>query len=394
MAFLTFFRSILGEGIDKDKGSKEVDNIPVKGDLPRSPRPRPVVGKQSVGYATSGTPESRRTLMATEALASNELAHAAESHPALSVKNVEGTMQPVAENAPAPGLSLNGVPSNMSIASVHAAEYSASEQITDSPPSAPHEATDTTRPSGLTPSGSNLERHSVEVSTSPQLIVPNTIFPNDDGTLGAMIRTSSQSSSSEESCPAPDKIMTDLPQELMPPSTSHDMTAPNDEQPDAESSSSQQPTLPPTSPDMTIPKTRQQLILQDGPNKKLEADEQFGVVNPTILPVKTSKTSPISTDSAPAHLPEHPSDCRNAADTLKVHISGLSEPDVDSLLELIQEEDGFGEESKPQRDKLAETIRAVRDASQSKEWSNLLRGVIILATCLEFPKGDVSKTRT
>jgi hypothetical protein len=101
--------------------------------------------------------------------------------------------------------------------------------------------------------------------------------------------------------------MMDLPQELMPPLTSHDMTTPKDGQPDAESSSSQQPALPPTSPDMTIPKTRQQqLIMQDGPNKKLEADEQLDVVNPTILPVITSKTSPISTDSAPPHLSEHP----------------------------------------------------------------------------------------
>ena len=145
---------------------------------------------------------------------------------------------------------------------------------------------------------------------------------------------------------------------------------------------------------MTIPKTRQKPILQDGPNKTLEADEQLGVANPTILQAKKSKTPPVSTYSAPIHLPEHPSDCRNATDALKAHASGLGEPDIDSLLGLIQEDGGFEEKSKPHRNKLAEAIMAVRDASQSQEWSNLLRGVIILTTCLEFPKGDVSKTRT
>ena len=35
---------------------------------------------------------------------------------------------------------------------------------------------------------------------------------------------------------------------------------------------------------------------------------------------------------------------------------------------------------------------AVHDASQSEDWSNLLQGVIILTICLEFLKGDISKT--
>jgi hypothetical protein len=76
---------------------------------------------------------------------------------------------------------------------------------------------------------------------------------------------------------------------------------------------------------------------------------------------------------------------------LKAHTTGLSEPDIDSLLELIQGIDGFEEESKPERDKVAEAIMAARGSSQSKEWSNLLRGIIILITCLGFPKGDVSE---
>lgn len=76
----------------------------------------------------------------------------------------------------------------------------------------------------------------------------------------------------------------------------------------------------------------------------------------------------------------------------ETHTSGLSEPDIDSLLKIVQKDDSFGEETKPQRDKLAQTIVAVRDASRSKEWSNLLRGVIILTICLKFPKGDVSET--
>ena len=102
----------------------------------------------------------------------------------------------------------------------------------------------------------------------------------------------------------------------------------------------------------------------------------------------------ISIDCVPDYPPEQSSNSHNTTDAPKAHTSGLSEPDVESLLELIQKDEGFGEGSKPQRDKIAEAIMAVRDASQSQEWSNLLRGAIILTICLGFPKGDVSVTRT
>jgi hypothetical protein len=123
-------------------------------------------------------------------------------------------------------------------------------------------------------------------------------------------------------------------------------------------------------------------------NTTSEADEQLGAATPEV---KASGTLPISTDSAPAHPPKQSSDSRST-DALKAHTSGLSEPDIDSLLELIQGNDGFEEESKPERDKVVEAIMAARGASQSKEWSNVLRGIIILITCLGFPKGDVSES--
>ena len=66
----------------------------------------------------------------------------------------------------------------------------------------------------------------------------------------------------------------------------------------------------------------------------------------------------------------------------------------DTLLKLIQEYDGFKKESKPQCNRVAEAIMAVRDASQSDNWSNLLRGVIILTISLGFLSGEVSDTRT
>lgn len=96
----------------------------------------------------------------------------------------------------------------------------------------------------------------------------------------------------------------------------------------------------------------------------------------------------------PDCLPEQSSNRRSANGVLKTHTSGLSEPDIDSLLELIQEDEGFEKESKPQRKRLVEAIVAVRHASRSQEWSNLLRGTIILTIELGFPKGDVSVTRT
>jgi hypothetical protein len=136
------------------------------------------------------------------------------------------------------------------------------------------------------------------------------------------------------------------------------------------------------------------ILSQDNPNTTPEADEQLSAVNQTPPQAKVSKTSHISIDYAPAHPPEQSSDSHSATDALKAHTSGLSEPDIDSLLELIQDDDGFEEESKPQRDIVAKAIMAVRNASQSEEWSNLLRGIIVLAACLGFPKGDVSETNT
>jgi hypothetical protein len=81
-------------------------------------------------------------------------------------------------------------------------------------------------------------------------------------------------------------------------------------------------------------------------------------------------------------------------DVLKPHTSGLREPNIDSLLELIQKGDDFEEESKLRLYEVAKTIMVLRGASQSEEWSNLLRGVIVLTTCLGFPKGGVSETCT
>jgi hypothetical protein len=207
------------------------------------------------------------------------------------------------------------------------------------------------------------------------------------------------------------------PQQPIPPPTSPDMTAPKDGQPDAGSSDPQQPIPPPTSPDMSISKdgqpessnsqqrndplplggsvptkSRRQPILQDGYDATSEADEQPGAVDPATPQMKPSETLLISMDSAPVHPLKRLTDSHNTTDAWKAHTSGLGEPDIDSLLEFIQDDDGFDEESKPEREKLTEAIVAVRDASQSKDWSNLLRGVIILTTCLEFPKGDVSET--
>ena len=128
--------------------------------------------------------------------------------------------------------------------------------------------------------------------------------------------------------------------------------------------------------------------MQDVLNATSKADEQLGATTPQV---NASRTLPISTVGAPVNPPEQFSDSRSTNDALKAHTSGLSELDIKSLLELIQEDDDFEEESKPQCDKVAKAITAVQHVSQSEKWSNLLQGVIILTICLGFPKGDVSK---
>ena len=97
-------------------------------------------------------------------------------------------------------------------------------------------------------------------------------------------------------------------------------------------------------------------------------------------------------DCSPVCRPKQLSNSPNTANALKAHTSSLNGLDINSLLELIQKDDNFEEKSKPHHEKLAEAIMAVRDVSQSEDWSNLLWGVIILTICLEFLKGDVSKT--
>ena len=317
---------------------------------------------------TSATPESPREVMATDA---------------------------VMDNAPAPELFTSEVTNRAAVASPRATESSASQQAPASPLSAPHAVTDTSRGS----------------------VPPPTAFLTGDKPLDAAILTSSQTNPSEDTPPAADRATMDLPQQPIPPPTSPGMTTPNDGEPGAGSSNPQQPMPPPTSPDMTISKdgqlessnsqqrnnplplggsaptkSRRQPILQDGHDATSEADKQPGAVDTATPQMKPSETLLISMDSAPVHPPKQLIDSHNTTDAWKAHTSGLSEPDIDSLLELIQDDDGFEEESKPERGKLTEAIVAVRDASQSKDWSNLLRGVIILTTWLEFPKGDVSET--
>ena len=301
----------------------------------------------------------------------------------------------VMDNAPAPELFTSEVTNRAAVASPRATESSASQQAPASPLSAPHAVTDTSRGS----------------------VPPPTAFLTGDKPLDAAILTSSQTNPSEDTPPAADRATMDLPQQPIPPPTSPGMTTPNDGEPGAGSSNPQQPMPPPTSPDMTISKdgqlessnsqqrnnplplggsaptkSRRQPILQDGHDATSEADKQPGAVDTATPQMKPSETLLISMDSAPVHPPKQLIDSHNTTDAWKAHTSGLSEPDIDSLLELIQDDDGFEEESKPERGKLTEAIVAVRDASQSKDWSNLLRGVIILTTWLEFPKRDVSET--
>jgi hypothetical protein len=204
---------------------------------------------------------------------------------------------------------------------------------------------------------------------------------------------------------APDKEMMDEPQQPMP-STSPQNTSSKDGQPDARRSKSQQPTTHHPQEDRVPNQTcRQPILPHNSPHATPEVDEELGAVNPTLLQVKASTTvhelldAPQAADKETMNLPQQPMPSAtspqntNTKDALRAHTSGLNEPDMDSLLDLIQKDNGFDEGSKPQRDKVAEAIMAMRDASKSDEWSNLLRGVIILITCLGFPNGDVSEAR-
>ena len=84
--------------------------------------------------AIQGNSWQEMTTEGTSAL--NTLAQAAaEAHPAPSVRNIEGTMQHVGANVPAPENEVTCV----SVASPHAAESSVSQTL---PPSALHAATD------------------------------------------------------------------------------------------------------------------------------------------------------------------------------------------------------------------------------------------------------------
>ena len=182
-------------------------------------------------------------------------------------------------------------------------------------------------------------------------------MPTGDESFDASILTTLQLSPSKGSPPAADKEIMDIPQQPMSPPTSPDMATAED---DAGSN---------TLGGSKRTKTRPQPILsQDGPNAT-------------------------STDNTPVHPPEQ-SNNSGSITMLKPHSSGLSEPDIDSLLKHIREYDGFKKESKPQHDRVAEAIMAVQDASQSDDWSNLLRGVIILTISLGFLSGKVSNTHT
>ena len=125
---------------------------------------------------------------------------------------------------------------------------------------------------------------------------------------------------SEDSPPVADNEVMDIPQPK-PQTTSHDTTTKNNGQPD---------------------------IQQPNPSLSLEGRER----------TKKCQQSKETQDGT--------------TDTSKVHTSGLTELDINSLLELIQMDDGFEEKSMPQHVKVAKAIVAMRDASQSEEWSNLL----------------------
>jgi hypothetical protein len=315
--------------------------------------------------------------MATvEEIASNKLDQVAEAQPTSSVKNVIGTTQSAMDSGPTPEISVSGVTNNAPVASPRVTKSSALEKSTASPTSASHATTDTSRRSVPSPTGSDpvataSERLTVGNSTPPQLTTPNAISPTVD----------------DDSLPLADNEMTDNPPLPMLPPTRPDMTAAKDGQSDTRDSNSQQLDNP-LSPRGTTPTMicRQPTPSQDGTS---EADKQLGASSPQV---ETSRTTAITMDSAPIHRLEKSCHPHSTTDALKTHTSGLSEPDIDSLLELIRDDDGFEEESKPQRDKVIEAIVAVRNASPSEEWTNLLRGVIILTICLGFPKGNVSET--
>jgi hypothetical protein len=171
----------------------------------------------------------------------------------------------------------------------------------------------------------------------------------------------------------------------MSPPIRPDMTAAKDGQTDAIDSDSQHVDNPVSSRGGTLFESRRQPTpSQDGIS---EADKQLGASSQ----VNSPRAAAITMDSEPIHRPKETDD---TTDALKTHTSGLCAPDIDSLLELIQDDDGFEEESKLQRGKVIEAIVAVRNTSQSEEWTNLLRGVIILTICLGFPNGNVSENHT
>ena len=187
-------------------------------------------------------------------------------------------------------------------------------------------------------SASPLSVPHMMTDTAPQSVPP----PTGDETLDAAAVTTTQLPPSEDSPPVADNEVMDVPQP-MPQTTSDDTTTKKNGQPDI-----QQPNPSPSLKGrVQTKKCRQPKEIQDG-----------------------------------------------TTDTLKVHTSGLTEPDINSLLELIQTDDGFEEKSMSQRAKVAEAVVAMRDASQSEEWSNLLRGVIILTMCLGFLNGNVSERHT
>ena len=287
-----------------------------------------------------------------ETLALNRHMRVAEAHLAPPAKEVDETMEPVADNAPPPEISINDATNSASAASSCNA---VSQKVNTSPLSVSHAATDTAQQSVLPPTGNEP--------------------------LDAAVLPTPQPSPSKDSPLTADKEK--IPQLPMAPPPSPDRTTAKDGH-DTGYLNLHQSNILPTLGDRAPTKAhRQSTPLQDG----------LDGVNAT-LPVEISSTLPVSTDNAPVRPPKQSSDGRSTTDALKTHIGGLTEPDIDSLLELIRKDGGFDKESKPQRDKLAEAIMAVRDVSQSKEWSNLLRGIIVLTICLEFPKGDVSEIRT
>ena len=310
----------------------------------------------------SETSELPRAEMSTEeTLASNRHVRVAEAHLTPPAKEADETMEPVADNAPVPEISINDATNSASAASSCTAVL---QKVNTLPFSEPHAATDAAQQSVPSPTGNE---------------------PLD----AAHLPTPQPSPLKDSPLTADKEKVTQLP---MPPPTSPDKTTAKDGH-DTEYLNLQQSNILTTLGDKAPTKThRQSTPLQDGLDAT-KANEQLNGVN-TTLPVEISSTLPVSTDNAPVRPPKQSRDDRSTTDALKTHIGGLTEPDIDSLLELIRKDDGFDKESKPQRDKLAEAIMAVRDVSQSKEWSNLLRGIIILTVCLEFPKGDVSEIRT